>query len=109
MFARSVRWVLSGSIARRAMRRWPGWWGRAGRWGYFSMIRMKMSRTNCVPVGSFVAGAPLLQMVCDNGVAKPHHPIEHMSELVELGTQDSPEMIELTALTKPGPFGTSHP
>ncbi len=27
-------------------------------------------------------------------------------EVVELGTRDSAEMIELTALTKPGPFGT---
>jgi predicted GNAT family acetyltransferase len=27
-------------------------------------------------------------------------------EIVELGAQDSPEMVELAALTRPGPFGT---
>jgi ribosomal protein S18 acetylase RimI-like enzyme len=53
---------------------------------------------------SFVVGAPLLQMVCDNGFANPSSS-ENTPALVELGTQDSPEMIELTALTKPGPFG----
>ena len=58
----------------------------------------------------FVAGAPLLQMVADNGNGSPapanpgaEFPIP---ELVELGPQDSLEMIELTALTKPGPFGS---
>lgn len=51
----------------------------------------------------YVAGAPLLQMVCVNG-----HPTPGCSarpEVVELGATDSPEMQELTALTKPGPFG----
>jgi predicted GNAT family acetyltransferase len=43
-------------------------------------------------------------MVCDNGFANPSSS-ENTPALVELGTQDSPEMIELTALTKPGPFG----
>jgi ribosomal protein S18 acetylase RimI-like enzyme len=59
---------------------------------------------------SFVAGAPLLQMVADDGDAprtRPRPGIESSSpELIELGTKDSPEMIELTALTKPGPFGS---
>jgi len=57
------------------------------------------------PDWSFVAGAPLLQMVCeqDNGMGSTSA-IE--AEIVELGTADSPEMLELTALTKPGPFGT---
>jgi ribosomal protein S18 acetylase RimI-like enzyme len=57
----------------------------------------------------FVAGAPLLQMVADNGIASPAGataPELLNSELVELGPQDSQEMIELTALTKPGPFGS---
>jgi predicted GNAT family acetyltransferase len=54
---------------------------------------------------TFVVGAPLLQMVCDDGFAKPSSS-ENTPELVELGTQDSQEMIELTALTKPGPFGS---
>ena len=52
----------------------------------------------------YVVGAPLLQMICENGVStsdskSPSPPI------VELGTSDSPEMLELTTLTKPGPFG----
>lgn len=59
---------------------------------------------------SFVAGAPLLQMVADHGDAPParqdRSPELRSPELTELGTKDSPEMIELTALTKPGPFGS---
>ena len=54
---------------------------------------------------SFVVGAPLLQMAADNGTAPPPRSDPGL-ELVELGTPDSPEMIELTALTKPGPFGS---
>ncbi len=54
---------------------------------------------------TFVVGAPLLQMVCDNGVAEPSSR-GNTPDLAELGTQDSPEMIELTAMTKPGPFGS---
>ncbi len=54
----------------------------------------------------FVVGAPLLQMICDNG-SKPTQPDpgSAIPGLVELSAQDSPEMIELTAMTKPGPFG----
>lgn len=53
---------------------------------------------------TFVAGAPLLQMVCQNGhIASSTAP---QSPLCELGTPDSSEMLELTALTKPGPFGS---
>lgn len=50
----------------------------------------------------YIVGAPLLQMVCQNGHAarNPSSP-----QIVELGASDSPEMLELTALTKPGPFG----
>jgi ribosomal protein S18 acetylase RimI-like enzyme len=59
---------------------------------------------------SFVAGAPLLQMVADNGSEPRLRPesgdAKSDPELIELGTQDSPEMIELTALTKPGPFSS---
>jgi ribosomal protein S18 acetylase RimI-like enzyme len=57
------------------------------------------------PGWSYVAGAPLLQMVCDNGVGTTPR-LDPAPEIIELGTQDSPEMIELTALTKPGPFST---
>jgi ribosomal protein S18 acetylase RimI-like enzyme len=57
---------------------------------------------------SFVAGAPLLQMVADNGITPRRNagPELSLPEIVELGPQDSKEMIELTALTKPGPFGS---
>jgi len=52
----------------------------------------------------YIGGAPLLQMVCENGSDTPSSP--HSSpRIVELGDDDSPEMLELTALTKPGPFG----
>jgi predicted GNAT family acetyltransferase len=52
---------------------------------------------------SYVVGAPLLQMICDNG--KVGEPANGHPTLYELGDKDSPEMIALTALTKPGPFG----
>lgn len=59
---------------------------------------------------NFVVGAPLLQMVADDGISlhgQPEADAEPRgSELIELGAQDSPEMIDLTALTKPGPFST---
>jgi len=54
---------------------------------------------------SFVVGAPLLQMVADNGTAPPARQTPGI-ELIELGALDSAEMIELTTLTKPGPFGS---
>ncbi|HET9307075.1 MAG TPA: GNAT family N-acetyltransferase [Candidatus Sulfotelmatobacter sp.] len=54
------------------------------------------------PEWDFVAGAPLLQMVYENGTRV--QPVEAI-EIVELGLPDSSEMMELTALTKPGPFG----
>jgi ribosomal protein S18 acetylase RimI-like enzyme len=51
-----------------------------------------------------VAGAPMLQMVCENGGAEPAR--LDSPEIVRLGVTDSPEMVELAALTKPGPFGS---
>lgn len=53
----------------------------------------------------FVVGAPLLQMVYGNGAARSSG-TGGSPEVIELGEKDSPEMMELTALTKPGPFGT---
>ena len=52
----------------------------------------------------YVVGAPLLQMVCENGVAKADRKTSP-AVIVELAASDSPGMLELTALTKPGPFG----
>jgi ribosomal protein S18 acetylase RimI-like enzyme len=53
------------------------------------------------PEWDFVAGAPLLQMVCENGNGS----ILDSGQIIELGFADSSEMQKLTALTKPGPFG----
>lgn len=53
---------------------------------------------------SVVAGAPLLQMVWQNGSLGDLAP-ELSSRIVELGTADSSEMVALAAMTKPGPFG----
>jgi ribosomal protein S18 acetylase RimI-like enzyme len=52
---------------------------------------------------SVVGGAPLPEMVCENGAAATPNP---KLEIAELGPHDSPEMVELAALTKPGPFGS---
>ncbi len=52
-----------------------------------------------------VAGFPLLEMVCANGAGSAETRDRSLSALVELGPRDSAEMLELTALTKPGPFG----
>lgn len=54
------------------------------------------------PGWEYVAGAPLLQMVCDNGRAADGPATA--AQIEELGDKDVPEMMELTALTKPGPF-----
>jgi predicted GNAT family acetyltransferase len=57
------------------------------------------------PGWSFVVGAPLLQMICENGVIDLAAR-DPRTKIMELGDADSSEMIELTALTKPGPFST---
>jgi len=53
----------------------------------------------------FAGGAPLLEMVCENG-SDSGGALTLNIELRELGAADSADMLELTALTKPGPFGT---
>jgi ribosomal protein S18 acetylase RimI-like enzyme len=53
------------------------------------------------PGWEFVAGAPLLEMVCDEPAAGGLG----AAGVVKLGQLDAPEMVELAALTKPGPFG----
>lgn len=50
-----------------------------------------------------IATAPLLQMISENCGALKNTLLPH--EILELGPQDSADMIELTSLTKPGPFG----
>lgn len=51
-----------------------------------------------------VAGAPLLQMVYASRVLPAEQEDLGAPEIIELGTQDSAEMIDLATLTKPGPF-----
>jgi len=79
--------------------------------GYAALARLVGVDTTAVfldkpyearPEWDFVAGAPLLQMVCGNGTrVRP----SEVTEIVELGFPDSSQMLELTKLTKPGPFG----
>ena len=52
----------------------------------------------------WIAGAPLLQMVYQNGNGAATSATA-IGDIVELGLPDSPKMIDLTSLTKPGPFG----
>jgi predicted GNAT family acetyltransferase len=56
------------------------------------------------PGWTLVAGAPGLQMVCDDAGTPGATPSSCEPEFVELGAADAPEMMDLTALTKPGPF-----
>jgi ribosomal protein S18 acetylase RimI-like enzyme len=56
-----------------------------------------------------VAGAPLLEMFCENGGGadgRTDFPENDSAEIVRLGVQDSPEMVALATLTKPGPFSS---
>lgn len=46
----------------------------------------------------------MLEMVYENGKGQEVQ-LEPAAEIVRLGAQDSPEMVELATLTKPGPFG----
>jgi len=55
------------------------------------------------PGWEWLGGAPLLQMVYEDGGPEPHK--QSNAEFTPLGASDSPEMLELTSLTKPGPFG----
>jgi ribosomal protein S18 acetylase RimI-like enzyme len=57
------------------------------------------------PEFEWIAGAPLVQMVSENGKSLASH-LDANAEMIELDSRHSPEMIELTARTKPGPFGT---
>lgn len=57
------------------------------------------------PGWSLIAGAPLLQMVgTTNSV--PSFPEAAKTEICRLTAADSSEMVELAALTKPGPFNS---
>jgi ribosomal protein S18 acetylase RimI-like enzyme len=50
-----------------------------------------------------IVSVPLLQMISEN--AKVHERSREAAPFVRLGEADVPAMLELTRLTKPGPFG----
>jgi ribosomal protein S18 acetylase RimI-like enzyme len=56
------------------------------------------------PGWEYVTGTPLIEMVCENSSAVCAQKIQ-CPQMVKLGDNDSCAMLELTALTKPGPFG----
>jgi len=53
-----------------------------------------------------IAEAPLLEMVWENAAATQAGRTNSVPEITPLGSKDSEEMVALTALTKPGPFGS---
>jgi ribosomal protein S18 acetylase RimI-like enzyme len=75
--------------------------GPGGRTGALFLDAPYQSRAGW----ELVTGAPLLEMVCENGSDRAEG-VASRPAMVELGVQDSREMVELTALTKPGPFGS---
>lgn len=56
-----------------------------------------------LPGWDLVTTFPGLQMVCENGTAANGD--RSKPAIVTLGQSDSPEMVDLAKLTKPGPFG----
>lgn len=53
-----------------------------------------------------IAGAPLLQMIHENGKMSASYTSQLIAQkIVELTAADAPEMLALAQLTKPGPFG----
>lgn len=53
-----------------------------------------------------LGGAPLFQMVYQNGGGRGSSPPRQpATEFIELGESDAPEILALAQLTKPGPFG----
>jgi predicted GNAT family acetyltransferase len=55
------------------------------------------------PEWNLVAATPMPQMVYESASAPPSRSSSD-PEVIDLGAADVPEMIEITALTKPGPF-----
>jgi ribosomal protein S18 acetylase RimI-like enzyme len=55
------------------------------------------------PGWKLIFGIPMPQMVYE-GAGDPPSPSSSGLEIIELGAADVPEMMQLTALTKPGPF-----
>ncbi len=57
------------------------------------------------PGWNVIGGAPLLEMIWEHAGDSPAASDSSL-DILELGVTDSPGMLELTSLTKPGPFGT---
>jgi predicted GNAT family acetyltransferase len=57
-----------------------------------------------LPGWELIAGAPLVEMLCENGDGH-HVQSDSAATLVRLGAQDATEMVALATLTRPGPFG----
>jgi len=57
------------------------------------------------PSWNVVSTAPLLQMLCENASLSLPRRSPSTPEFIELAQSDVPEMLALTKLTKPGPFG----
>jgi ribosomal protein S18 acetylase RimI-like enzyme len=57
------------------------------------------------PGWTLVADPRLLQMVCETSATAANDSRHSDPEIIKLGPTDAPEMIELTTLTKPGPYG----
>jgi len=55
---------------------------------------------------NLIAGAPLLQMVCEDSASLAKLSSASEAKVLELNAEHSAAMSELTALTKPGPFHT---
>lgn len=55
---------------------------------------------------NLIAGAPLLQMVCEDSASLAKLSSASEAKILELNAEHSAAMSELTALTKPGPFHT---
>jgi predicted GNAT family acetyltransferase len=74
--------------------------GTRGTVGLFLEVRYQEQ-----PGWSFVAGAPMPEMVYEGASALLSRSSSDSDPvIVELGAADSPDMMELTAITKPGPF-----
>lgn len=58
---------------------------------------------DCVGL-NLVASAPLLQMVYEDGSVPPNSQAASDPQFIELSAANSPEMVDLVKLTKPGPF-----
>jgi GNAT superfamily N-acetyltransferase len=58
-----------------------------------------------LPGWDLVISFPGLQMVCGNDNRTACARVGPTPAITELGQRDSPDMVELAALTKPGPFG----